>query len=174
MAAPEYVPAPAHQAKAYASPPRRGGSWTATRPGDMLGEDMPVGGGVGFQGPDQGFVRRLVPQFIDRLQLTDAEHRADVIEGCCAVALRRASIFGRAPVNHDLEVAFAVFGFFDVTPDPELVAWRQERFAELSHTVQHYVRGRELVASVPEATLRLTPTAAADAYRGNWRTTVGA
>ena len=45
----------------------------------------------------------------------------DAVSGCTAVALRRASLYGRAPVIHDLRIAFTIWGFLDAAPPAELV-----------------------------------------------------
>ena len=46
------------------------------------------------------------------------EHESDAIAGCIGVALKRASLFGRAPVLHDLTAALTVWGFLgDAAPD---------------------------------------------------------
>ena len=67
------------------------------------------------------------------------------------VASARASLFGRAPVGPDLDMAFTLFGFLGGAPQ-ELIDWRVERFSAVAH---HYDEQRRLVAAVPEATLRL-------------------
>ncbi len=159
MAAPEFVPTAAvPAAKAYSSPPQRDGGWKADRPGEVVGaEGQPVGPALGSHGPDQGYVWKIARRFEGKLHLEDGEHEADALAGCCSVALRRASLFSRAPVVHDLQLALALFGFTDTKPAADLIEWRRERFAELSHTTQHYFEGRALVGLVPEATLRMTP-----------------
>jgi hypothetical protein len=69
------------------------------------------------------------------------------------VALRRASLFGRAPVVFDLELAFGVWGFLDDAP-ADLVAYRRPRFQSAAH---HYWDRRQIVDAVPESTLRMQP-----------------
>lgn len=91
--------------------------------------------------------RRLVP----KLKMSDGESADDVVAGGVAVALRRASLFGRAPVVADLELAFALFGFLE-PPEPELIAFRRPYFVAASHD---YEAQRHLADLVPEATLRL-------------------
>ena len=70
------------------------------------------------------FAIKIANGFKDRLQQQPGEHTADTINGCLGVALKRASLFSRAPVVHDLTVAFTIWGFLDATPPPELVASR--------------------------------------------------
>ena len=95
---------------------------------------------------------------------------AAVAAGVVGVALKRGSLFGRAPVIHDLTLAYTIFGFLDESPDPALVDLRRELFASAAH---HYAERRAIVDLVPEATLRLTPTQAAEAYAGGWRGPLG-
>lgn len=152
MAAPDYVPVN------YADKARTGARipapsrWTATRPGDLVGR-QPSGPAMGRQGPDQGYALRLARAFEPRLTLAPGEHREDAVAGCMGVALARASLFGRAPIVHDLGLAFTLWGYLGDTP-PELVAFRKPLFAGASH---HYWDQRAIVDRVPEATLRLTP-----------------
>jgi hypothetical protein len=154
MSAPAHVRTVRDRA-AYTSPPRRAEPWTADRPGEIVGFRQPAGPALGNQGPDQGYVWKLIRQFEDRLLLADGEHVADVLAGCAGVALRRASLFGRAPVVHDVEVALTAFGFLDEV-DPDLADWRRELFAEVSHP-HHYARARLIADLVPEDTLRRPP-----------------
>lgn len=101
----------------YSSPPQRVRSWRADRPGDLPNSPLPSGGGYGHQGPDQGYALNLAKRFIPLLKLQPGESVNDVVAGCVTVALKRASLFGRAPLAEDLRVAFAHWGFLD---DPSL------------------------------------------------------
>jgi len=152
MAAPEHVTVRLAD-KARASlpiPPAK--SWTATRPGDLVG-GQPKGRHLGRQGPDQGYALLLARRFADRLELAQGEHDHDAVAGAMVVAMARASLFGRAPVIHDLELAFTLWGYLGGAP-PELVAYRQPLFSGASH---HYWDQRQIVDKVPESTLRMTP-----------------
>ncbi len=122
--------------------------------------------GMGSPGPDQGYALVLVRAFRSRVVLAPGEHLDDVLAGGVAVAMARASVFGRAPVIHDLELAFAVWGFLSDKPPAELVAERGPRFAGAAH---HYWDRRALVDAVPEATLRLTPAEVARRIDTDWR-----
>lgn len=156
MAAPEYVPVKAiDDTRVYTSPPRRPGSWTTDRPAELhFGQER--GARLGSPGPDQGFALTLAERFRDRLALRPGEHADDAIAGCLTVALKRASLFGRAPVIHDLTVAFTLFGFLDDGADDELVALRRSLFEEVADP-HHYAEQRRIADLVPEATLRLPP-----------------
>jgi hypothetical protein len=85
------------------------------------------------------------------------------------LAMRRAAMFGRAPVLADLELAFMLFGWLGGA-SPELREWRRQAVAGAAHG---YPRRRALVEAVPEATLRLTPGDDVRAGLGNWRALLG-
>ena len=168
MAAPEFVPSN------LGSQPRRGLAlppalpWRADRPAD-LGPAQPRGPGLGDPGPDQGYALRLAERFEHRLELAEGETRHDAVAGSVAVAMRRASLFGRAPMVHDLTVAFTIWGFLGKAP-PELVAFRKPLFQAASH---HYGDQRTIADSVPEEVLRAPHAATLARYPAEWRALVG-
>jgi hypothetical protein len=82
------------------------------------------------------------------------------------VALKRASLFGRAPARHDLEIAFTTWGYLDSAP-AELVELRRPMF-EGVHDAIHYSELRSIVAAVPESTLRLTPSEVKARHQSDW------
>jgi hypothetical protein len=96
----------------------------------------------------------------------------DALRGCSLIALRRASLFGRAPVVHDLNLALGLWGFLSDSPPPDLVAVRKELFIGVGH-VHHYKEGRDLADLVPESTLRMTPDQVAARYVSEWRVLTG-
>ena len=151
MSQPQYVPTRPGSSH-YKSPPRRDRVWNADRPGEVTNDGQPSGTLLGSQGPDQGFALKLARRFDDELILADGEHRADVVAGCVAVALKRASAFGRAPTVHDLRCAFSIFGFLG-TADEELVDLRRELFEEVAHP-HHYAERRAIVDAVPTELLK--------------------
>ena len=143
----------------------------ADRPGEVVGGEAPAGPGLGWQGPDQGYILKLAQRFEGELALADGERQDDALAGCCAVALRRASLFGRAPVMHDLRLALELFGLLRET-DAELVEWRRGMLAGAAGHHGYHVRLR-LAELVPEDTLRLTPDAVVEARSKDWRTPLG-
>ena len=143
----------------------------ADRPGEVVGTEPSVGYGLGNQGPDQGYALKLAERFAGRLVLAAGEREDDALAGCVAVALRRASMFGRAPVVHDLRLALELFGFLGES-DAESVAWRRDRFAGAASHHGYHVKLR-LADLVPTETLRLTPAAAASARAENWQAPLG-
>ena len=169
MAQPDYVPVgPADRVRqSQRLPPAR--PWIASRPGEIKGLRPPVGESFGSPGPDQGYALRLARQFDARLVLAAGEHAEDVIAGCVAVAMKRASLFGRAPVVYDLELAFALFGFLtDASGDGELLEFRRPLFQSAAHD---YWEQREIADIVPESTLRMKHT---DVSPTAWRELVEA
>lgn len=159
MAAPRFSPvAPIDTSRGYSSPDVVPDAWTADRPGDLDGR-QPVAERLGFQGPDQGYALKLAELLRPEVVVQSGESVEDALAGIVATALRRASLFGRAPVIHDLRVAQRVWGFADAAPPAALVAGRQPYFdgLALGHA---YERLRALVDVVPEASLRAAPGAA--------------
>jgi hypothetical protein len=169
MAAPQFVPTdPVERARSYASPAHVPEGWTPGRPAE-LDAHQPQGDRLGYQGPDQGYALRIAAHLTPSVRVQPGESAADAIEGCLGVALRRASLFGRAPVVHDLRIALTIWGFLDTTPPSELVALRRPVFEGVAHTLHHYAEGRGIADSVPEATLRMTPGDVETAYPARWR-----
>lgn len=166
MSAPQYVPS-SRRRSSYVSPPRREGGFTADRPGEIVPGSYVEGSRLGTQGPDQGFIYALLPHFADRLQLAPGEHQADVESGSIAVALKRASIFGRAPVIYDLTAAFTVFGFLDASAPADLRRLRKPLFAEVA-SPHHYMQRRAIPDMVPEEVLRKLHTEIESQYRSDW------
>jgi hypothetical protein len=153
--------------------------WVPHRPGESRPVPHPQNlAGFGVPGPDQGYALELAARFEDRLVLEPGEHAEDAVSGATALALRRAAIFGRAPVAADIELALRLFKYLigdeGTWPSSELVAWRREQFAGAAHD---YWRRRALADAIPEATLRLTPAGIAErleAEPGRWRELAGA
>ncbi|MGD9796741.1 MAG: hypothetical protein AB7H43_06165 [Acidimicrobiia bacterium] len=168
MAAPNYVPNTLEEQPRTGLPIPPAPTWRADRPGDG-GPDLPAGPGFGIPGPDQGYALKLARGFAGRLQVAGPETVEDAIAGGLAVATKRAAAFGRAPVVHDLEVAFRVWGLLGDAP-PELVELRQTLFPSASH---HYDRQRAIADATPEATLRLTHQEVARRFPADWRALLG-
>lgn len=167
MAAPEHVPVDSTElVRAYESPPWRLERWYPERPGDLQGGQRrdPL---LGRPGPDQGYVLTLAGRFAGQLTLTEGEHERDALAGAAAVALKRASLFGRAPVIHDLRVALTLWGFLETAP-AELVRFRKPLFEGVAHP-HHYREQRRIADLVPDEVLRRTPEQIAEAHRRDWR-----
>jgi len=165
MAAPDHVPVPLSEQPRTAlaiPPPRR---WTANRPADLQG-GQPLGPKLGRPGPDQGYALVLADRMKDKVRVTQGEHAADAVAGAVAVALKRASMFGRAPVTQDFEVALKVWGFLDDDPPAELVEARTRLFPGAAH---HYWDQQAVADAVPESTLRLTPAEVSKRAPQEWR-----
>ncbi len=166
MGAPQYVPTDPTAPRHYQAPIRRFDGSSADRPGALEGR-QPTTTGLGRQGPDQGYALRLARWLADDLVLDPGEAQEDVVAGCVAVALKRASLLGRAPVLADLRAAAAVWGF-DRDADRDLVAERSARFSEVANP-HDYEERRALVDAVPDAVLLSDPAEIRQRVRDDWR-----
>jgi hypothetical protein len=163
MAAPDYVPKPVDElTRTYSSPPRRNDSWLADRPAELQGR-QPTGARLGSPGPDQGYALHLARRYEGRLALGTSESEVDAIAGCLAIAMRRSSLFGRAPILGDLTLALTFWGFL-VPADDELIAIRSRIFAAVASS-HHYVERRAIVDAVSDDVLRMTIEQVADVVR---------
>jgi hypothetical protein len=171
MAAPKF--AHTRDQKYYESPDVVPDRWSPDRPGVVDGL-QPVGERMGAMGPDQGFALTIAHKLAPRLRVTEDERLDDAIRGCVNIALRRASLFSRAPVVHDLNIAFTIWGFYDEQPPDDLLARRAELFEGVGNVNHHYAEGRLIADLVPESTLRMTPAEAESAYPARWRELTGA
>ena len=173
MAAPKFTPVvPTDEPRAYGSPDHVPASWSPDRPGEIEGF-QPRGARLGAPGPDQGFAIKIANSLRPKLRVGGGENTDDIVQGCLGVALRRASLFSRAPVVHDLTIAFTVWGYFDEAPPSDLVVLRTKMFEGLRHVGHHYTEGREVVDQVPVETLQMTPAQVASRYPGDWRELLG-
>jgi hypothetical protein len=86
--------------------------------------------------------------------------------------LRRASLFGRAPAVHDLNLALSLWGYLSDSPPADQVSVRRELFVGVGN-VHHYKEGRAIADMVPESTLRMSPETVASQSSTNWRSLTG-
>jgi hypothetical protein len=128
---------------------------------------------LGYQGPDQGYIITLAKRAEGRVRVAAGEHAEDALRGCSLIALRRASLFGRAPSVHDLNLALSLWGFLSDNPPADLVAVRKELFSGVGNAVHHYKEGRAIADLVPESTLRLSPEQVAAQFATSWRQLTG-
>ncbi len=175
MAAPKFAPVSSNDVvRSYESPEYVPSSWQPDRPAEIHGR-QPVGERLGYQGPDQGYVLTLSERFRGKIVVTAVETVDDAIRGSINIALRRASMFGRAPVIYDLAIAFTIWGWLDASAAADLVARRKDLFEGVANTNHHYTEGRRIADLVPETTLRMTPAGATEAYAaGRWLELTGA
>mgnify|MGYP000865438907 CR=1 FL=1 len=168
MSAPEYVPTePDQLVRSYSSPPRRPEPWFTDRPGELTSR-QPVGHQLGVPGPDQGYALKLANRYKGRLTLTEGEHEEDALVGAVAVATKRAALFGRAPILHDVTAGLVVWGFLDANPPAPLVELRREWFEGVHHPA-HYPQLRRIADAVPVEVLRRSHDAIIQAHQANWR-----
>ena len=175
MAAPKFAPVTAiDDVRSYESPEHVPDSWMPDRPAEIVGR-QPAGPQLGYQGPDQGYVLKVAERFRDKIVLSAGESMVDAMCGSMTIALRRASLYGRAPVVYDLTVAFTIWGWLDVAPAAALTDRRRTVFEGVGNTLHHYSEARAIADMVPESTLRLTPEQVATEYvAGRWAELTGA
>ena len=101
MSAPKSAPAGLRETPYYTSPDVVPAPWKPDRPGVVDGP-QPFGPRLGTQGPDQGYALVIARRLVPELELQPGELEEDAVQGCLGVALKRASLYGRAPVVHDL------------------------------------------------------------------------
>ncbi len=173
MSAPKFTPrVPTDAPRTYGSPDHVPDSWSPDRPGEIVGF-QPHGDRLGSPGPDQGYAIKIAKSLRPKLHLQPGENADDVVTGCLGVALRRASMFSRAPVVHDLTIAFTVWGFLDEDPPAELLAMRTPMFEGLRHEIHHYTEARIVADRVPIDTLGMTPAQVQAQYPSEWRSLLG-
>jgi hypothetical protein len=172
MAAPEYVPISVTDKVRvpWESPDHVPAAWTLDRPAEVAQGRQPSGPRLGYPGPDIGYALTLAALIRGEVLAGPGEHVDDAVAGCTAIAMRRAALFGRAPVMHDLRLAFTIWGWFDPSPSEDLRGVRRTAFEASSHD---YEIRRAVVDQVPEETLRLSVAQATDAYPARWRELTG-
>lgn len=146
MSQPKFVPVTDADRVREELKPETPNRWKADRPAEISNEGQPRGDFIGNIGPDQGYALKLAHGFANKLQRHGSETEEDAIQGCLGVALKRASMFGRAPVVYDLEFAFTLWGYLGGAPD-DLVSFRVKLFSQCSHD---YSAQREIVDHVRE------------------------
>ena len=129
-------------------------SWVANRPGD-LPAGWPTGKLLGSPGPNIGYALTLANRVRDQLALAPHEHADDAIAVVAEIAMRRAALFGRAPVMRDVEFGMQILGYRGGA-DADFVAWRTRAVRGAHHD---YYERRSLVDAIPADILRLVPSA---------------
>jgi hypothetical protein len=153
VAQPEYVPLQAGDRVRPAERLPAHPGWRQARPAELKGPELTKGNRFGSPGPDQGYGLALAERFHGKLELAPGEEEHDVVQGCLGVGLRRASLFGRAPVIFDLELAYTLYGYLGGAP-AGLVEFRVPVIKGAAH--DYWVQ-RAVVDRVAESTLRSTP-----------------
>ena len=172
MAAPEYVPVPVTERPRvpWESPDHVPAAWVLDRPAEVGQGAQPTGPRLGYPGPDIGYALTLAALIRGDVVAGPGEQVDDAVSGCTAIAMRRAALFGRAPVMHDLRLAFTIWGWFDAAPSEDLRRTRRSAFEAASHD---YEIRRAVVDQVPEETLRMNVAQVTEAYPTRWRELTG-
>lgn len=143
-------------------PPSR--AFVADRAGDSVTSDLPRGDLFGNPGPDLGYALVLVERFRSRIELAPHENWADAVAMSSGIAMRRCSVFGRAPTGIDVEFGLTIAGYLGGAP-AELIEWRVEHVHGASH---EYAEALHIVNAVKDDTLGLTPAQVRERL-GTWR-----
>ncbi len=141
--------------------------WRADRPGDHSGPTAGYGELTGRPGPNVGFAYTVAERAKDRLRLGPHEHVDAVVAVVAEIAGKRAALFGRAPVIHDVEHAMNVLGY-DGSAGIEFVEARTLMVLDAAHD---YGRRRAVVDGVSEELLRSTGVELKDRIEA-WRSAI--
>ena len=111
--------------------------------------------------------------------LEPGEHAEDVLAGAVAIALRRAAIFGRAPVTADIELALELFKYLvgdeGTWPTSELVAVAPRAVRRCgARLLAPQRRSPTRSRSRPFGSSRATVVERLEAEPGSWSQLVGA
>lgn len=142
----------------------------ADRPGEIDGF-QPDGPGLGVQGPDQGYALKLAARVASDWELRRGEHTADAVAGVVAVALKRASSFGRGPVLDDVKAGAALWGF-DGSVDESFGDLRRQLFAEAHHP--HFAGKLVVIADAVASDVLAQPLADVQNAAAGWRDALAA
>ncbi len=126
------------------------GPWRPDRPGDRSGPTVGHGALTGRPGPNVGFAYTLAERVKDRARLGPNEHIEDVVAVGAEVAGKRAALFGRAPVIHDVEHAMNVLGYDGY----DSAAFVEARTLLVLGAAHDYERRRSVVDDVSDELLR--------------------
>ncbi len=147
-------------------PPAR--QWHATRPGEIfageiLAGEIEAGNGApgrlrGSPGPSGGFALTLAARAKHTWILTDTEHLEDAVAVVAELAMKRASLFGRAPAQPDVDTAAKIMGYHEARPE----AFTQRRAAIVHDCDHNYERRRSFIDSIDVALLKLAPNASSE------------
>ncbi len=132
--------------------PRR---WKPTRPGEISSPDeMRWGGAFGRPGPDTGWAIKLI-----RSSEWDRTSRSSESEAVLATFVgARASLFGRAPTNNDVEVGLLLMGFRpDEVPPAVVKRLVAERHQWLDKSAHEHNKGAAFVGSIDPALMAASP-----------------
>jgi hypothetical protein len=135
--------------------------WVADRPGD-LHAGQPTGKLLGSPGPNVGYALTLANRVRERFVLAPHERRDDAVAVVAEIAMRRAALFGRAPVLLDVEFGMQILGYGGDC-EADFLDWRVRAVQGVHH---NYYERRALVDAIPVDVLRLVPTALPDHLAG--------
>ncbi len=129
-------------------------SWIKDRPAElsaMTGSAVEQGKFLGTPGPDSGYALKLARLAIEKIILDHTEHIADVVAVISSVAIKRAALYSRAPVIHDVNFAMRLFGYLgDISSDLKGV-----RHSLVGGAAHDYFKVRRITEMIPVSVLEL-------------------
>ena len=174
MAAPKFTPLdPTDRPRTYSSPEHVPSPWRNDKPAAIVAR-QPKGQKLGYQGPDQGYILTLARIARNKIKVQAGESVDDAIRGSIGIALRRASMYGRAPVMHDLTFALTIWGWLVDNVPADLLARRKELFSGVGDATHSYYEVREITGLVPETTYQLSIEQLTASTPMSWRALTGA
>jgi hypothetical protein len=152
MSAPEYVPSPPSSAPRPAEfgrmpPPRP----YVERPDEQA--TIPRRPTFGTPGPDAGYALHLARTLEGELELAAGERVSDASAAGCALAMKRAARFGRAPIKADVRIGLTMLGYLGGSPT-ELRMWRTHALRGIAtdyHLQRHLVDSATLARTAEAA-----------------------
>jgi hypothetical protein len=116
---------------------------------------MKWGSGFGAVGPDSGYALSLIGR--RDFELAEGEHRPNAAAAVAAVASARSSLYGRAPIGKDIDLALVLLGYDseDIPTEitTELARGRLTWFSAAGH---HPGKLVDFVGSIEADVIRLT------------------
>ena len=156
MTQPDYVPVASGSQLRQVEPLAIPEGWTASRPSELAPLKVSAveqGKLLGTPSPDSGFALKLARIRVHKLELGVGEHLEDVERAVAAIAIKRAALFSRAPVIHDVDFAITLLGY-DESDIPEAVlAHRKSVVSGVSHD---YFKMRRMLEAIGPETLAAT------------------
>lgn len=129
-------------------------SWITDRPAElsaMTGSAVEQGKFLGTPGPDSGYALKLARIAIEKIGAGHTEHTGDMVVVISAVAIKRAALYSRAPVIHDVNFAMRLFGYVGEIPS-DLKSVRHSLIAGAAHD---YFKVRHITETIPVSVLEL-------------------
>jgi hypothetical protein len=146
MAQPSFSPVTIKDKVGHYHPLENPERMSFSRPAELRGQNpSPIPALSGNPGPDQGYALKLANELINQLNIKTEQNVADVKYALVIFALKRASLFGRAPVKKDLECGAFLLGYLSEDLEPDFIKKRSELIKGLAHNYEYQRRFASLL-----------------------------